>query len=179
MILFDVLEEIKENGNITVSKSYEGLEATVINYTGGTAYVTASDDGVNAGDGDVTSAINVSGGYLDVTVPSSGDVDGIDSNGTYTQTGGVVIAKGPSSSTAAALDTDGAVTIKGGSLIVFGSIEKTPSYSGVTKTTNSTSYSAGTKTIKFSNSTATYSTVLNYSYRGLNAYSELGSVTIS
>ena len=166
-------------GNITVSKSYEGLEATVINYSGGTAYVTASDDGVNAGDGDVASAINVSGGYLDVTVPSSGDVDGIDSNGTYTQTGGVVIAKGPSSSMAAALDTDGAVTIRGGSLIVFGSIEKTPSYSGVTKTANSTTYSAGTKTIKFSNSTTTYSTVLNYSYRGLNAYSELGSVTIA
>ena len=166
-------------GEINVSKSYEGLEGTIINISGGTSYVTASDDGVNAGDGDVASQITVSGGYLDVSVSSSGDVDGIDSNGTYTQTGGVVITKGPASGGAASLDTDGAVTIKGGTLVVFGSIERTPSYSGVTKTSNSNTYSSGTKTIKFSGSTTTYSTTLSYSYRGLNAYSELGTVTIA
>ena len=38
--------------------------------------------------------ITVSDGYLFAAVPSSGDTDGIDSNGTYTQTGGTVIACG-------------------------------------------------------------------------------------
>ena len=94
--------------------------------TGGKAFVTANDDGVNA---TATSSrvtdgeINISGGYLDVTVPGSNDVDGIDSNGTYTQTGGTVIVRGPANGGAWSLDTDSDVNLEGGTLIVVGGIE--------------------------------------------------------
>lgn len=41
-------------GNIHIDKSYEGLEANEITIAGGKTYVVASDDGVNAADGNST-----------------------------------------------------------------------------------------------------------------------------
>ncbi len=107
-------------GTVIIDSAYEGLEANVINISGGSTYASANDDGVNATKGVETPQINVSGGYLDVTVAPNGDVDGIDSNGTYTQTGGVVITRGPSSDAAAAIDADGSVRVTGGTLIILG-----------------------------------------------------------
>ena len=107
-------------GTITIDSAYEGLEANVINISGGETYVSANDDGVNACKGNSTALVNITGGYLDVTVSPDVDTDGIDSNGNYTQTGGVVITRGPSSEMAAALDADGAVSVTGGTLIVLG-----------------------------------------------------------
>ena len=107
-------------GTVNIDSAYEGLEANVINISGGSSTVSANDDGVNATKGLTTPQINVSGGYLDVTVAPSGDVDGIDSNGTYTQTGGVVITRGPSSENAGAIDADGSVKVNGGTLIILG-----------------------------------------------------------
>ena len=171
-------------GNVNVTSSYEGLEGNVIDISGGTIYVYGTDDGVNAGSGKNTPSITVSGGYLDVEVPTNGDTDGIDSNGAYTQTGGVVIVKGPGSASgggmamAAALDTDGAVTISSGSLIVFGAIEKTPS-SRVTRTlVASNTVSSGNHTISFNDGT-TYSTNLKSSSKGCVVYSSLGTATLS
>lgn len=40
-----------EGGNINISQSYEGIEAEQIDINGGTIYVVASDDGINASDG--------------------------------------------------------------------------------------------------------------------------------
>ena len=107
-------------GKVTVDSAYEGLEANVINVSGGVTKVSANDDGVNACKGVSTPAVNVTGGYLDVTVSPNGDTDGIDSNGGYVQTGGVVITRGPGSEMAAAIDADGAITVSGGTLIVLG-----------------------------------------------------------
>ena len=170
-------------GSLTVSSSYEGLEANLVNISGGEAYVYATDDGVNATSGKASMPnINVTGGLLDVEVPSSGDTDGIDSNGTYTQTGGVVITKGPGSASggmgggAFALDTDKGVTISSGTLIVFGGIENTPS-SSVTKTIcSSSSVSTGSHTVSFSS--ASYTTTLKSSTNGCVVYSSLGSATL-
>ena len=107
-------------GTVSIDSSYEGLEANVINVSGGNVTVAANDDGINACKGNAAPAVNVTGGYLDVTVSSSGDTDGIDSNGSYTQTGGLVITRGPNSEMAAALDADGSITVTGGTLIVLG-----------------------------------------------------------
>ena len=172
-------------GTTNVTSSYEGLEGNIINVSGGNTYVYGTDDGVNATKGKSSPAINVSGGLLDVEVPTNGDTDGIDSNGTYTQTGGVVIAKGPGSASgggmamAAALDTDGAVKITSGSLIVFGAIEQTPN-SSVTKTLcSSNTVSAGSHRITFSSSGTSYSTTLKSSSKGCVVYSSLGTATLS
>ena len=169
-------------GTIEVTTSYEGLEGNLINISGGDCKVFATDDGVNACSGKSSAAITVSGGQLDVTVNSNGDTDGIDSNGTYTQTGGVVIVKGPGSASssnfgAAALDTDSTVKITGGTLIVFGGIEQTPS-STVTRTLcSSNTVSTGNHTVSFSS--ASYTTTLKYTTKGCVVYSTLCTATLS
>ena len=124
-------------GTITIDSSYEGLEANIINISGGTSIVAANDDGVNAKAGIATPQINITGGYLDVTVSSNGDTDGIDSNGTYTQSGGIVITRGPNSTMAAALDTEGTASITGGTLIILGSLGER----GLTKGSEVSTYS--------------------------------------
>ena len=169
-------------GELTVTTSYEGLEGNQINISGGKSVVYASDDAVNAGSGTLTSKITVSDGYLFAAVPSSGDTDGIDSNGAYTQTGGTVIACGPGSSMSAAMDTDGTVSVNSGSLILFGGSEKTPSLgSGVTRSSKSGTYRNQAYTLTFNNSGTTTqvvtATLPNYSYSQCNCYSVLGSLT--
>ena len=170
-------------GNTRVESAYEGLEANVINVTGGDTYAYATDDGMNATKGNSNPAINVSGGSLDINVPTSGDTDGIDSNGTFTVTGGVVIVKGPGSasssgSPAAAVDTDGAVTLKGGTLAIFGGCERAPT-SSVTKTLcSSKTVSAGSHTISFSGGTV-YTTELKNNTNGCVVYSDLGTATLN
>ena len=160
-------------GLTTISTSYEGIEGNVITVSGGSTYVTASDDGVNASSGNSTPSITVTGGYLDVTVNPSGDTDGIDSNGAFTQSGGIVIARGPNSSMAAALDTDGAITLKGGTIIVLGSIEGTLTLSGVSSYSLSL-HSKGTKTVSIGG--VSYSFNNAYSYSKTICYS---SVTVT
>ena len=110
-------------GYVNVLTSYEGLEANQIKISGGESYVYATDDGVNASKSiSTTPAILVSGGLLDVTV-GSGDTDGIDSNGNYTQTGGTVIARcaaTDNSGNMASVDLDGTFKMTGGTLIAAG-----------------------------------------------------------
>ncbi|MBE5964675.1 MAG: carbohydrate-binding domain-containing protein [Lachnospira sp.] len=111
-------------GYINVLNSYEGLEANVLTFNGGTVYVVAKDDGINATTGSKTPAVQVNGGYIDVTV-GSGDTDGIDSNGSYTQTGGIVISKCPNNNqNAASLDMEGTFTVTGGTIICTGGLYK-------------------------------------------------------
>ena len=170
-------------GNTRVESAYEGIEANIINISNGETYVYATDDGLNATKGNSNPAINVSGGSLDVNVPTNGDTDGIDSNGTFTVTGGVVMVKGPGSasssgSPSAAVDTDGAVTLKGGTLAIFGGCERAPT-SSITKTLcSSSTVSAGSHTISFSNGTV-YVTELKNNTNGCVVYSDLGTATLN
>ena len=169
-------------GTINVETAYEGLEGNVINVSGGDTFVYATDDGVNATKGNVSPSVTVSGGLLDVAVPTNGDTDGIDSNGTFVLKGGVVVVKGPGSasssgSPAAALDTDGAVTLTSGTIAIFGGIERAPSTSLTKTLCSSSSVSAGFHTISFSNGTS-YSTTLKNSTNGCVVYSELGTATL-
>ena len=162
-------------GTITIDSSYEGLEATIINISGGYTVVSANDDGINAAKKvNTTPQINISGGYLEVNVSPSGDTDGIDSNGTYTQTGGIVIAKGPNSTNMAALDTDGTAKITGGTLIVLGAFgEKGMSTSGVSSYSLSL-HSSGSHTITVDGVKYTFNN--SYSYGKTICYS---SVSVS
>ena len=155
-------------GTIRIDSAYEGLEANVINITGGETVVAANDDGVNACKGTSTPAVNVTGGLLDVTVSPNGDTDGIDSNGTYLQTGGVVITRGPSSQMAAALDADGSVTVSGGTLIVLG--YGRVSTSGSVRTQSLSLNSQGSHTVKIDGTT--YSFTNAYSYGTTTCYSD-------
>ena len=120
------------NGNIRIIKSYEGLEGSTIDISGGNIYADASDDGINAAGGvDSTGGrggdrfsqasshyIRITGGVVDVC----GGADGIDSNGNVFLDGGTVYISGQSMGMDGAIDLDGAFTVTGGTLITAGSV---------------------------------------------------------
>lgn len=116
-----------DGGDINVKEAYEAIEGNFITLNDGSVYVYAVDDGLNASNKiSQTPYIYINGGYLDVTV-ASGDTDGIDSNGYYTQSGGVVVTRAPELSgnvNSAAIDTDSGASITGGTIIIVGSYEE-------------------------------------------------------
>lgn len=155
------------DGYINVLTSYEGLEAITINISGGQSFVYATDDGINActGDGTSTPLINITGGYVDVTT-GSGDTDGIDSNGSYTQSDGMVFVKGGSSSgqVSGSIDVDGNITITGGTCVALGGICETPVNSVNAYVFSSVSFNAGSYSVKDSSGNEIISFTLNNSY---------------
>jgi len=119
-------------GTINITKAYEGVESTTINIAGGTTYIVASDDGINAAGGDGSSmngrpgmngfsgssgTVKITGGYLYMN--SNGD--GLDSNGAITMTGGEIYVDGPTNDGNGALDFDGSFSCTGGTLVAAGS----------------------------------------------------------
>lgn len=116
-------------GKISITNSYEGIEATVINIKDGSIEVNSSDDGLNANDG-ITSQegmgiytdnvqINIDGGIIYVN--ASGD--GIDSNGDIFINNGTIIVNGPENGGNGALDTNGEITVTGGTIVAAGMSE--------------------------------------------------------
>lgn len=110
-----------DGGEITVNGSYEGIEGAYVETGGGTIYITASDDGINAASDDesVNEHIIISGGTI--TVDAAGD--GLDSNGTIYVTGGTLIVYGPTTGADTGLDADGGILIDGGNVFVASSKE--------------------------------------------------------
>ena len=93
----------------TITNSTEGIEATVINVYGGDIDVTASDDGINAANGDgvyegeLEYSYNQMGG--DVTIHTS--ADGIDSNGNVNLIDGSAAIQSAANGGDAGIDYDG------------------------------------------------------------------------
>lgn len=112
-------------GYVNVAQSHEGLEGHYVTIENGEIHVYANDDGVNAtssGSFGSDGLITVSGGSLYVEVAGR-DTDGIDSNGSYKQTGGFVVVSNPNadgSGNVASLDVDSTVSVTGGILIALG-----------------------------------------------------------
>ena len=126
---------------LTITKSYEGIEATNLVISGGTISVTASDDGLTAAGGpDASSAgtrpgkgtfsastgkILISGGTLSIRANG----DGLDANGTLAITGGTITVVGPTSGDTAILDFDASGTISGGTFIGLGAASMAQNFS--------------------------------------------------
>jgi hypothetical protein len=109
-------------GNVSISNAVEGVEANIVNVNGGDMYIKAYNDGLNATYGKYDPVVNVTGGILNIMV-SGGDVDGIDSNGSYIQEGGIVILRSKANDiNGMVLDTIGDINITGGTFIGVGSI---------------------------------------------------------
>lgn len=160
-------------GTLRVLQSYEGLEGATVDIGGGTIYITASDDGINAAGGNDSSgfggrkdtfggnsdyAIRIAGGT--VYVNASGD--GLDSNGDLFVSGGTVYISGPTDNGNGALDYDGNAAITGGTVIAAGSAGMAQNF-GNSSTQGSillsySSYSTAAITVKDSsgNTLATY-----------------------
>ena len=100
--------------NITAA---EGLEATQVEINGGAVYITATDDGINAGQKSkaLSVGITINGGEISIDM-GAGDTDAVDSNGYLTITGGTIDISGQSS-----FDADGTISWTGGTIYVNGS----------------------------------------------------------
>ena len=161
-------------GDITITSSYEALEANVINVNGGNIILYATDDGLNAAKkANLTPLINITSGFIDITV-GSGDTDGIDSNGNFTQSGGIAISRGNNGNMSTGLDCDGTATVKGGTLILFGKPEKTPTRgTGVYAQTLTGTFSA--KTYTFTCQDTTFKTTNQRSFTNVYIYSDVGN----
>jgi len=100
-------------GNIyirTAGSNAEGIESkTTLNFTGGNTAALAYDDGFNA------KAINISGGKA--LAVSSGQCDGMDSNGTITATGGVLIGIASTLGSEDGIDYESSLSISNATVI--------------------------------------------------------------
>lgn len=119
-----------QDGLITVTKAYEGLEGHRIDINGGEIHITASDDGLNAAGGtdgsgmgkndmfavDADAYLSITGGHL--TIDAQGD--GVDSNGALRISGGETYVSGPTNGGNGALDCNGDPSITGGIFIAAG-----------------------------------------------------------
>ena len=122
------------DGTVDITKSYEGIEGSIVTIDGGTISVTASDDGINCAGGSDTGStdrmgadqfsaqegveLNINGG----TITIDADGDGLDSNGNFTMAGGTVCVCGPTNGGNGALDYNGTATVTGGTLIACGAV---------------------------------------------------------
>ncbi len=85
--------------------------------------------GGGVGQADSSCLIQINGGY--VVVDSVGDA--IDSNGNVEVTGGVLLVSGPTSDGDGAFDYDGSATISGGTVLMVGSTGMAQSFTGSTQ----------------------------------------------
>jgi len=194
-----------KGGELNITNSVEGLEAPVLNISGGITKIYATDDGLNGSTGGThtTSQINISisGGVLDVQT-GSGDCDAIDSNNTITITGGLLIARVPGSGSAMSLDWGdnvSNVTVQGTSTVVLlGNTEAdgmreinpgpqpqssksiTNKGTDYTSSCSSKAYTSGNHTITYNNgSTYTYNNKTTMNSSKIRVWSCAGTVTIS
>lgn len=125
-------------GEIDILTSYEGLEGTAVEVSGGRIRLASSDDGVNAAGGmdgsgfgrggaNSDAYIDISGGYL--VVDAGGD--GLDSNGSASISGGTVVVSSTGQGDGA-LDYDGSFSVTGGTLLAAGNggMAQAPSQAG-------------------------------------------------
>ena len=172
------------DGSVNIVESHEGLEANVITLAGGTVFVYADDDGLNACKGAVTPMIYVTGGYAEVRTPS-GDTDAIDSNGSFSMSGGtvLVLASSEMGRMSGSVDVDGTVTVTGGTIVALGGICQIPQNGSVnTYVSSDAGFSAGEYRITDAGGGTIFSFTLSGSYSACwiasNAFALNGSYAV-
>ena len=107
---------------INVTKSTEGIEGATVTFYSGSGTITASDDGVNAANSDLTNysfLLTVAGGTWIVNA----DGDGLDSNGSMVNSGGSITVWGPTGGGNGVIDigdTNASWTVSGGEVAAVG-----------------------------------------------------------
>lgn len=135
------LEITGSDTDISVEKSYEGIEATNLYIKDGVISVIATDDGLNAAGGNngnsgmmrpgrgmfsgSTGSMTISGGNIYIQMNG----DGVDSNGTFSMTGGTVIVSGATMGDTSILDYETTGSITGGTFIGLGASSMAQNFS--------------------------------------------------
>ncbi len=119
---------------IKVTKATEGMEGAVVNVYSGSVYVNATDDGINAANGDIAERsadfqYNQYGGYVYINVTNG---DGLDSNGSATLKGGTLEAYAPSQGDGDPIDTEYGCTFSGATVLAVGHAMMQQSYNAST-----------------------------------------------
>ena len=113
----------KGNGILNIMAENEGLDSELhLTINGGNINIVSGNDGINTNEDEV-SVTTINGGCVNIVVNgSTGEGDGIDSNGWLVINGGTVIAQACSDSGDAGIDSDMGIHINGGTVIATGNM---------------------------------------------------------
>lgn len=110
-------------GILNIKAENEGLDSELhLTINGGNINITSGNDGINTNE-DGISVTTINGGSLNIVVDgSTGEGDGIDSNGWLVINGGTVISSACAFSGDAGIDSDMGIHINGGTVIASGNM---------------------------------------------------------
>lgn len=113
----------EDSGILNIQAENEGLDSELhLTINGGTINITSGNDGINTNE-DGISVTTINGGRLNIVVDgSTGEGDGIDSNGWLIINGGTVISSACAFSGDAGIDSDNGIHINGGTVIASGNM---------------------------------------------------------
>ena len=119
----NITGEDKGNGILNIQAENEGLDSELhLTINGGIININSGNDGINTNE-DGVSVTTVNDGILNITVNgSTGEGDGIDSNGWLIINGGIVTASACGFSSDAGIDSDMGIHINGGTVIATGNM---------------------------------------------------------
>lgn len=115
--------EEKNTGVLNIQAENEGLDSELhLTINGGIININSGNDGINTNE-DGVSVTTINGGTLNIVVNgSTGEGDGIDSNGWLVINGGNVTASACGTSGDAGIDSDMGIHINGGSVAATGNM---------------------------------------------------------
>lgn len=113
----------KGDGKLNITAENEGLDSELhLTINGGVIDITSGNDGINTNEDNV-SVTTINGGILNILCDgSTGEGDGIDSNGWLVINGGTVTAQACATSGDAGIDADNGVYINGGKVAASGNM---------------------------------------------------------
>ncbi len=113
----------KGDGVLNIKSENEGLDSELhLTINGGNINITSGNDGINTNEDNV-SVTTINGGNLNILVNgSTGEGDGIDSNGWLVINGGSVTAQACATSGDAGIDSDLGIYINGGTVCATGNM---------------------------------------------------------
>ncbi len=111
------------NGKLTIKAANEGLDSELhLTIDGGIIDIESGNDGINTNERNI-SVTTINGGRVSILVNgSTGEGDGIDSNGWLVINGGTVLAQACGFSGDAGIDSDKGIHINGGTVIASGNM---------------------------------------------------------
>lgn len=119
----NVSGEDKGDGILNIKAENEGLDSELhLTLNGGIVNITSGNDGINTNEDNV-SVTTINNGTLNILCDgSTGEGDGIDSNGWLVINGGTVTAQACATSADAGIDSDKGIYLNGGKVIASGNM---------------------------------------------------------